>query len=1380
MKLYMQGKDHGRMILNSVENGPMVWPNVTLEDGTTVRPMTYEELSKLEKLHNTCDLKAANIDLQGLPPDVFGLVNHHKVAKEIWDIVKLLMHGTSLTKQEQECELYNEFDKFTHVKGETLYTYYLRFNQLINDMNTINMTMQTVQVYTKFLKSLSYKWGKFMTDVKLARDLHTSSFNQLYGSGITDGSVDQTFTHNAIFQTDDLDAYDSDCDEIPSVAAILMTNLSSCDLKTVFEVQYYDYAQNDVFTQSVHELQYSEQSQNVIYLDIELTSDSNVIPYSQYLEESQQASVPHTDISPQQNCLIVSMFEQISGHATSWDSTNKENKLVNESLTAELDRYRERVKILEQRNNVDLSTKERESIKKQKDPEMEKKKVNCNPINYAELNKLSEDFGKCFVPQQELSTEQMFWLSSSDKNSVKPSTSNSHVKIDVPSEIPKGFEHTKKVFVTEVIPWLKVFKDCFQEFEKNLLDEITEVQNAFTQMEAVMEQCFVDKKLNVNDESVDTCEKCLKLKAEFLKKNDIFNVISKRFSHLEKHRISLEVAMQLSQEIFQKDISYTKQSYPDLQEYFKLNDLKAQLQAKDTIIITLKEKVKALIGILECVKHDIDEIETTNIELKHSVAKERLIAVTPMNKDSKVRPADPVTSSKHSAKFVAFITRNKNKQPSGNTKKYKISQPPSSNKTNKVEDQPKGVKTRKNKKDRVYQIKSHADDMQSVLNTNSKSMCDVCNECLFDANHDKCVVNCVHDVNVILIVIWYLDSGCSKHMTENHSQLTNFVDKFLGTVKFGHNLFSVGQFCDSDLEVAFRKHTCFVRNLGGKDILLVQIYVDDIIFASTDLELCESFSDVMCSKFMISMMGKLSFFPGLQISQSPRGIFLNQSKYALGSLKMYGMETSKQVDTPMVDKSKLDEDPKGKAVDPTRHREMIGTLMYLTSSRPNLIFDVCMCVRYQAKPTKKHLHAVKRIFKYLRGTINMGLWYSKYSFVALIAFADADHAENGVVELYFVETDYQLANIFTKALPRERLNFLIEKLGMKIMSPETLISLAEEDVIMNPQEIKHVIARDEAWVPAAERVKISPTNVRLETTVQQKEETFQVVIDLIKNSTCLKAFKISVDVPTIQKAKDSESYEFLLANKICVVDAEVFMKVLDICLRNEGEEFTESKGKGSQGKKTRDTAKENVHVSEDSDPEPLVRKKTSKRSVAKKKATISAADNIVPDPDLALELGKQAGDNLVLVAQMKELDADNVESENKEKEEMTDAAKVDAEKTVSSDYGDQFLDLSYSDNLSSVVKDSSDAESKPLLDVHIQKEIPQITTLPPPQFTSTISHMLQTTPIQTTIPTPPIITAVPEITSLIAVQLKVTKVEQDVSELKKIDHSVAALASIQS
>ncbi|GJW61753.1 hypothetical protein Tco_0699038 [Tanacetum coccineum] len=179
----------------------------------------------------------------------------------------------------------------------------------------------------------------------------------------------------------------------------------------------------------------------------------------------------------------------------------------------------------------------------------------------------------------------------------------------------------------------------------------------------------------------------------------------------------------------------------------------------------------------------------------------------------------------------------------------------------------------------------------------------------------------------------------------------------------------------------------------------------------------------------MSMMGKLSFFLGLQIFPSPRGIFLNQSKYALEIIKKYGVETSEPVDTPMVEKSKLDEDPQEKAVDPTRYRRMIGSLMYLTSSRPDLQFAVCMCAQYQANPTEMHLHA---------------------TLITLVAKIPEEvhfeeQVENGMVELYFVRTEYQLKNIFTKALGRERLDFLINKLGMRSISPEMLKSLAEEE-----------------------------------------------------------------------------------------------------------------------------------------------------------------------------------------------------------------------------------------------------------------------------------------------------------------------------------------------
>ncbi|GJU33898.1 hypothetical protein Tco_1182252 [Tanacetum coccineum] len=184
------------------------------------------------------------------------------------------------------------------------------------------------------------------------------------------------------------------------------------------------------------------------------------------------------------------------------------------------------------------------------------------------------------------------------------------------------------------------------------------------------------------------------------------------------------------------------------------------------------------------------------------------------------------------------------------------------------------------------------------------------------------------------------------------------------------------------------------------------------------------------------------------------------------------------VHIPIMGQSKLDEDLNRTLVDPTCYQGMVGSIMYLTASRPDLVFVVYMCAWYQAKPTEKHLNAVKQVFRYLKGTINMGLWYPKDIDFNLTAFADVDHAgyqdsrrstsgsayatlkdeiiavryhfikeqvENEVVELYFVKTNYQLADIFTKSLARDRFEFLINRLGMQSITPEELKRFAASD-----------------------------------------------------------------------------------------------------------------------------------------------------------------------------------------------------------------------------------------------------------------------------------------------------------------------------------------------
>ncbi|GJY85474.1 retrovirus-related pol polyprotein from transposon TNT 1-94 [Tanacetum coccineum] len=607
---------------------------------------------------------------------------------------------------------------------------------------------------------------------------------------------------------------------------------------------------------------------------------------------------------------------------------------------------------------------------------------------------------------------------------------------------------------------------------------------------------------------------------------------------------------------------------------------------------------------------------------------------------------------------------------------------------------------------------------------------------------------------------------------------------------------------------------------------------------------------------------------GLQVSQSPRGIFINQAKYALEILKKYGMDLTDPVDTPMVDRLKLDEDLKGIPVDQTRFRGMVGSIMYLTASIPDLT--------------------------------------------------------------------------------------------------------------------EQVVARDELWVPTAERVNISTTNVRLETTVKQKEETFQVVIDVIKNSACIKAFTISADEDTCPRKEgkdftevqnDEDTLTFLvdlgylgplhkytnmfvdhmhqpwrtlaacinkcLSGKIASNDKlrksridilrekksrrenmpypqftkviiDYFLSKLKSLKKLKFQHFHTIKDDGvvsqlqfvrmgedvqKYGLAIPATMLNNEIIQSESykmfilystgqippkksrGKEPLIRRKTSRRKVVKKKATISVDDNIIPEPDIALELGKS-----ISLAEAEEEAAarevhdtharivtesvpepartirqssiafrdtssvskkrtsgtsqklKGIQSLTPAEQEAADIMKAlkDSKKMIGrqpgtggSDEGtgeipgvpDESIFADAEDDNEETESDSDDIYKYrinvrknadiEMKDAEKTADITKETTEQPLTSSSfsvpsdygnqflNLSHdeesnkqppvLQQTTPTPTTIPTPPInteapaiTTAIPEITPFIALQLRVAKLEQDMSEVKKIDHSAAVLASIQS
>nr|GEZ64618.1 retrovirus-related Pol polyprotein from transposon TNT 1-94 [Tanacetum cinerariifolium] len=186
-------------------------------------------------------------------------------------------------------------------------------------------------------------------------------------------------------------------------------------------------------------------------------------------------------------------------------------------------------------------------------------------------------------------------------------------------------------------------------------------------------------------------------------------------------------------------------------------------------------------------------------------------------------------------------------------------------------------------------------------------------------------------------------------------------------------------------------NTLFTKKKSS-NFIIVQIYVDDIIFGLTCQDMCDEFAKIMHDEFEMSMMGELNFFFGLQIKQIEDGILFNQSKYIKEMLKKFGLEDSKPMKTPMYSDTKPMKDEECESVDSTKYRGMIGSLLYLMESRPDIMFSVNLCARFQEAPKTSHHEAVKHIFLYIKVTTHLGLWYPKGTGIETVVYADSDHA----------------------------------------------------------------------------------------------------------------------------------------------------------------------------------------------------------------------------------------------------------------------------------------------------------------------------------------------------------------------------------------------------
>ncbi|GJS93201.1 hypothetical protein Tco_0800169 [Tanacetum coccineum] len=687
MELYIKGKENGRMILDSVLKGPLVYGTIEVECVT--RTKTYENFSG--QMRSIKKLWISRV----LPYCSSSYVTHAK--------------APNFHKQERwSAKLYNEFDRFASAKGESLHEYYLRFSQLINNMHTIRMTMQPVQVNTKFLNNLQPEWRKFVTNVKLAKNLYMSNYDHLYvylsKHEVHANEVRlmrERFPNPlALFYSSQPH---SQSYEVPHHQQQYQTPIShstplvsqhAYQASVISQQSQAEFPQLDLGLAVPSFLPYDDPiaSLNKVLdeVQLEFLSDPGVaegqdtqttMPHNAALQtDDLDAFVSDYDEAPLARAVLMAnlsiydsyVISEISSQVAKCNVEILVNMNVNESLTAELERYKKR------------------------------------------------HFGKHFVPQKELSTEQAFLFPISNPISEQLVVPPTPVKIEVPHKL--------------------LMKELLLENDR-LLELIISQDLVHT---AVNSLAAIDYQ-NMEKSYVDEYTECVTLKPEHSKKNEIvekviYNELSNKYSQLEQHCISLEIAMQQSQE--------------------------TQLKAKDTTISNSKKHI-ANLKEKEKVVADCNEYVNNSRVLAPGIYKLDLPPISStLRKNKEVHEYYLKETNKHIDVLRGIVEQARALEPSNNTlyyalisststigshskrntRKNRITQAASSNKKNKtVEVHPRSVMSSLNKKNRVSMC--NANTKHAVIDANSKFVCSTCNECVFSANHDKCVVAYLNDVN---------------------------------------------------------------------------------------------------------------------------------------------------------------------------------------------------------------------------------------------------------------------------------------------------------------------------------------------------------------------------------------------------------------------------------------------------------------------------------------------------------------------------------------------------------------------------------------------------------------------------------------------------------
>nr|GEZ13211.1 retrovirus-related Pol polyprotein from transposon TNT 1-94 [Tanacetum cinerariifolium] len=749
IELYMLNRQHDRMILESVKHGPLLWPTVE-EDGVT-RLKKYFELSAAESIQADCDVKATNIILQALPPKIYALVITHKVAKDLWERIQLLMQGTSLTKQERECKLYDEFNKFAYRKGERLRDFYLRFSLLLNDINMYNMKLEQFQVNTKFLNTLPPEWSKFVTDVKLVRDLHTT--NQ-------QASTYQTSPYATSYHTPQF------VSQGPS--------------------------------SSTHSISYL------------VTDTSSLINHNSYMASSSAPQINYalmvqhsSEFSPPKTRLVVPVFQKgddpidAINHMTSfltvvvtlrYPTTNNQLRTSsNPRQQATINNGWVTIQPIQGRQNFVSAGLSR----------LFTSGSDCDEIKSAKIVLMANlsHYGFDNLAEIELSAEQAFWSQYSVQTD-EPTLSATTTIVEVLNELLKvsmvnscvkklkshlasfdmvvkerttstaitegtwGFEHTKACFRDDIIPFVKALKELFTSFDQCLIDEVTELQNIFKQMELALEQhqqC--DDLINkVNLKSAEVSD----LNASLQEKVLVITALKEQLNKLKGGTFKLVGNVCPLTRIATPTIVPHREPIPIV-------------NSMDKPVVTLVVQIVLWYLDSDCPKHMIgDRSQLVNFVQK-------FLGTVKFGND-------------HASKTKSWLWHRRLSHLNFGAINYLARQ-----------GLVRGLPKLKFEKDHICSACAMGKSTKKTHKPKSK-----------DTNQEK-----LHLLHMDLCGPMRVKSVNGKKMVKCSSlTLSDWeCDHFSGVEGLGHNLFSVGQFCDSDLEVAFRQHTCFICNLDGVDLL---------------------------------------------------------------------------------------------------------------------------------------------------------------------------------------------------------------------------------------------------------------------------------------------------------------------------------------------------------------------------------------------------------------------------------------------------------------------------------------------------------------------------------------------------------------------------------